>query len=96
MRKSENVLIKDHDTFRAVLAEAQLLRWRKLQDYGQSYRGFGPLGVVVRMSDKMARIANLINNGKKPNNESLRDSAIDLINYSTMLVLLLDEERKGK
>jgi len=84
----------DHARFCRVMWEATKLRWRKVQDYGRSYRNFGALGVAVRMSDKMARITNLLKNKQAPNNESLRDSAIDLINYSAMLVMLLDEESR--
>ena len=87
------VLLEDQAKFNKILLEAAKLRWGKLNDYGASYKTFGPLGVAVRMGDKMARIARLIQ-GNTPKYESLRDSAIDLLNYSAMLILLLDEKSK--
>lgn len=88
-------LKEDQKRFCKVLWEAMRLRWRKLNDYGASYRNFGPLGVVVRMSDKMSRMERLMKNGKAMvNDESMRDTAIDLINYSAMLVMLLDEKKR--
>ncbi|NQT22351.1 MAG: hypothetical protein HQ579_02815 [Candidatus Omnitrophica bacterium] len=93
-RPNKDNLKEDQKRFCKVLWEAMKLRWRKLNDYGriQEYCKFGSLGVVVRMSDKMARIVNLTQKIGQPNNESLRDSAIDLINYSAILVTMLDEQ----
>ncbi len=95
VKLDNNILKEDQKRFCKILWEAMRLRWRKLNDYGriQEYCKFGPLGVVVRMSDKMARIVNLIQKTSQPNNESLRDSAIDLINYSAILVMFLDEQK---
>ena len=51
----------------------------------------GPInGLRVRMWDKIARINNLVDSDKKPNNESLRDSFIDLLNYSAIALMVLD------
>lgn len=47
-------------------------------------------GVLVRMSDKWSRIEEL-SNGKTPQNESLRDSLIDLAVYALIDVVLLEE-----
>ena len=84
----------DQKAFVKVLDEASKLRETKLADYGPSYRNFGPLGVVVRLSDKMSRVERLMRTGKV-NHESLRDSALDMLNYSCMLVMLLDEQNGG-
>jgi hypothetical protein len=66
----------------------------KHHDYGPrniSDAPGGPLnGLRVRMWDKIARINNLIDNNVDPKNESLRDSFIDLINYSIISILVLD------
>ena len=88
-------LKEDQKRFCKVLWESMRLRWRKLNDYGASYRNFGPLGVVVRMSDKMSRLERLMKSGKAMvSDENMRDTALDLINYSGMLILLLDEQNK--
>ena len=89
----------DHARFCRVVWEAMRLRWRKLNDYGASYRNFGLLGVVVRLSDKMARIERLMKgNPSMVQDEKMRDTLLDIINYSAMGIMLLDEEspKKGK
>jgi hypothetical protein len=67
---------------------------QKHHDYGPkniSQSPGGPLnGLRVRMWDKVARINNLIDSGVKPSNESLRDSFIDLLNYSAIAMMVLD------
>ncbi len=53
----------------------------------------GPLnGLRVRMHDKISRINNLIDSGATPENESLKDSFLDLANYSIIAMMVLDEE----
>jgi len=77
-----------------VLDQAGNLLLRKHNDYGPlniSQSPGGPLnGLRVRMWDKLARINNLIDNSKNPENESLRDSFIDLANYSLIALMVLD------
>jgi hypothetical protein len=74
-------------------AMAELLI-RKQKDYGPkniSDAPGGPLnGLRVRMFDKLARINNLIETGVKPENESMRDSFIDLANYAVISMMVLD------
>jgi Nucleotide modification associated domain 1 len=66
----------------------------KHHDYGPkniSQSPGGPLnGLRVRMWDKMARINNLMDNGKNPEHESLKDSFLDLLNYSAIALMVLD------
>jgi hypothetical protein len=42
------------------------------------------------MWDKTARINNLIDTGATPENESLRDSFLDLMNYAAIALLVID------
>jgi hypothetical protein len=44
------------------------------------------------MHDKMSRINHLIDNGATPENESLRDSFLDMLNYSVIAMMVLDED----
>ena len=87
-------LVEDQHLFCEILKEASKLRWKKLQDYGQSYRNFGILGVIIRLGDKMSRIERLFKDPKsqKIKNESIRDTLLDILNYSAMAIMLLDEE----
>ena len=68
----------------------------KHNDYGPtniSHAPGGPInGLRVRMHDKLARINHLTDSGKNPENESLRDSFIDLANYAMIGLLVLDGE----
>ena len=88
----------DTDAFIAamwdVLDGAGNLLLKKHRDYGPSNIAGapgGPLnGLRVRMWDKTARINHLIDSGATPENESLRDSFIDLLNYSAIALLVLD------
>lgn len=88
----------DTDAFVAamwdVLDGAGNLLLKKHKDYGPtniSMSPGGPLnGLRVRMWDKTARINHLIDSGATPENESLRDSFLDLLNYSAIALLVLD------
>jgi hypothetical protein len=78
-----------------ILDSAGNLLIKKHHDYGPkniSLSPGGPLnGLRVRMWDKVARINNLLDSGVNPSNESLRDSFIDLLNYSAIAMMVLDE-----
>jgi hypothetical protein len=81
-----------HEYFRL---NAELLL-SKHKDYGPkniSSAPGGPInGLRVRLHDKLARINHLIDSGKDPENESLRDSFIDLANYASIGLLVLDNK----
>lgn len=82
------------DNVRSILDEAGDLLLRKQIDYGPtniSRAPGGPLnGLRVRMHDKIARINNLLDKNIDPQNESLRDSFIDLLNYSAIAIMVLE------
>jgi len=67
---------------------------KKQNDYGpNNIRNApgGPLnGLQVRLYDKMSRLINLIQSGAKPENESLRDTFVDIANYGVIGVMILD------
>ena len=67
---------------------------KKQSDYGpNNIRNApgGPLnGLQVRLYDKMSRLVNLIESGVKPENESLRDTFVDIANYGVIGVMILD------
>ena len=79
-----------------ILDTAGNLLIRKHHDYGPKNIALspgGPLnGLRVRIWDKVARINNLLDSGVKPSNESLRDSFLDLLNYSAIAMMVLDNK----
>ena len=69
---------------------------KKNADYGDAFAKFGPVGVIVRMEDKIQRLVSITNSGVHlVNNEGLRDTLIDLHNYAAMAVMLMDEKKSG-
>lgn len=81
---------------RAVQDEAFELFKRKNRDYGDAFADYGPVGVLVRMGDKIRRMTSINKNGVTlVDDEGLRDTLVDLHNYSAMAVMLMDEEDEG-
>lgn len=78
----------------AVQQEGLELFKKKNADYGDAFADYGTIGVIMRMGDKIKRIVSITNNGiNLIDSESLRDTLIDLHNYSAMAIMLLDEEK---
>ena len=83
------------EQFSKVQKEGLELFKRKNADYGDAFANYGPIGVLVRMGDKIQRLSNITKKGvTMVNDESLRDTLIDLHNYSAMAIMLLDEDKK--
>ena len=83
------------DRFKNVQNEGLELFERKNKDYGNAFADYGPVGVLVRMGDKIRRLQSISNSGiQLVNDESLRDTLIDLHNYSAMAILLMDDKSK--
>jgi len=51
-------------------------------------------GLLLRMGDKISRLATLLKTEGKPNHESLHDNILDLANYSCLLDMHLKEKAK--
>jgi len=67
---------------------------RKNADYGDAFANYGVVGVLVRMGDKISRLQSITTKSVSlVNSESLRDTLIDLHNYSAMAIMLLDEDK---
>ena len=65
----------------------------KNSDYGDAFANYGSIGVIVRIGDKIQRLVSVTNRGVNlVNNESLRDTLIDLHNYAAMAIMLIDED----
>lgn len=76
-----------------VQGEALQLFMRKNIDYGDAFADFGPVGVLVRLGDKLRRAASVSSSGVTlVNDEKLRDTLLDLHNYAAMAIMLIDEQ----
>lgn len=83
--------------FKEITDEMNALYERKNHDYGNSfsetYRKLGVVSATTRMLDKMNRIVSLVTKEQqKVNDESLRDTLIDLANYAVMTIIEMDRE----
>ncbi len=91
---------KFEDDLSEIFSEAEVLLLKKHRDYGPTNISRAPGGAInglrVRMHDKTARINHLVDNGATPENESLRDSFIDLLNYSAIALMVLDNKWPDK
>ena len=68
---------------------------KKNADYGDAFANYGVIGVLVRMGDKISRLQSITTKHiSLVNTESVRDTLIDLHNYSAMAIMLLDEDKK--
>jgi hypothetical protein len=77
----------------SIQSEGLELFKRKNQDYGDAFAKYGVVGVLVRMGDKIARAQSISTTSVSlVDSESLRDTLIDLHNYSAMAIMLLDED----
>lgn len=66
---------------------------KKNADYGDAFASYGTIGVLVRMGDKISRLQSITNKQiSLISTESIRDTLIDLHNYSAMAIMLLDEQ----
>ncbi len=75
-----------------IQSEALELFKRKNQDYGDAFAKYGVIGVLMRMEDKLQRSLSITKNGVSlVNDERMRDTLIDLHNYSAMALMLIDE-----
>jgi hypothetical protein len=94
--RSADVHREFKDAVQQKFQHAQHVLLSKHKDYGPkniAHSPGGPLnGLRVRMWDKFARINHLIDNKAKPENESLRDSFLDMANYAIIAMLVLDNE----
>ena len=85
-------MAKRVDQYKIIQREALELFSKKNEDYGDAFANFGVIGVLVRMSDKISRTLSISNkNVTLVNDESMRDTLVDLHNYAAMAIMLIDE-----
>lgn len=72
-------------------AECDRVMIKKQCDYGSlNIAIWDALGVAVRLTDKVMRLRELILSGRLSQNESIRDTAVDIRNYGLILLMLID------
>tara|TARA_B100001057_G_scaffold479238_1_gene550623 strand:- start:443 stop:739 length:297 start_codon:yes stop_codon:yes gene_type:complete len=80
----------------SIQKEALQLFSRKNADYGDAFATYGSIGVLVRIGDKIQRLTSITNKSVSlVNDESLRDTLMDLHNYAAMAIMLLDEKMEA-
>jgi chemotaxis protein CheY-P-specific phosphatase CheC len=81
------------EQIQTVQKEALTLFEKKNKDYGDAFANFGAIGVLVRLSDKISRAVSISKSSVTlVEDESLRDTLIDLHNYAAMAIMLMDEK----
>jgi len=79
---------------RRIQREGYKLFSKKNADYGDAFATYGAVGVLVRIGDKLSRLSSI---NKKSitmvDDETMRDTLIDLHNYSAMAIMIMDEEK---
>lgn len=75
-----------------IQAEGLELFTRKNTDYGDAFAKYGIIGVLMRIEDKIQRAISITKNGVNlVNDEGIKDTLLDLHNYSAMALMLLSE-----
>jgi len=89
--------------FKALTERMEDILFKKGNDYANQDRlsnfklagtiagGSAELNCLNLIATKVARLGVLLNSGKAPNNESIQDSIIDLINYGVLLDMIVSE-----
>ena len=81
------------DQMKKIQHDALELFIKKNADYGDAFAKYGAVGVLMRIEDKLQRFMSITKNGVNLiNDEGIRDTLIDLHNYSAMALMLLDED----
>ena len=63
---------------------------RKNADYGDAFAQYGLVGVLMRIEDKIHRAMTITKNGVNlVEDETLRDTLLDLHNYAAMGLMLI-------
>ena len=87
-------------TFAQLATEMVQLQRRKNEDYGNtfwtSFAKFGMVAPAVRLNDKLARFERLMSAEAKVNDESIKDTLIDLAAYALMTVEAIELQEAGQ
>ena len=94
LRQREHML-KKIERFKEITSQMSDLYAKKNKNYGDSfgklYSDLGPVSGLVPLHNKLDRVTNLFK-GDKNHFESIKDTLIDLANYSIMLYIELEND----
>lgn len=79
--------------YQSVPVQALVVFLRRNQDYGDAFARHGAVGVLVCINDKIQRVVQLSRSGiQVVDSKALCDAAVDLHNYSALLLMLVHED----
>ena len=80
------------EQMKQIQSSALELFTRKNRASGDAFAKFGVIGVLMRIEDKIQRSLSITKNGVNlVNDESIRDTLLDLHNYAAMALMLVEE-----
>ena len=80
------------EQMKEIQSTALALFTKKNIDYGDAFAKYGVIGVLMRIEDKIQRALSITKNGVNLiNDESIKDTLLDLHNYAAMALMLLEE-----
>lgn len=85
--------------YKKIHEECYNLSKNKNKDYGSnSLIKYGELGMLIRISDKIDRLDNLVFHKKNisVSNEKIEDTLKDVINYATYIIMLQRDKLKNE
>lgn len=78
---------------KSIQAEGLELFKKKNADYGDAFAKYGIIGVLMRIEDKIQRSISISQNGVNlVDDETIRDTLIDLHNYAAMGIMLVKKK----
>jgi uncharacterized protein YcfJ len=84
----------NREAYDEIIKQCRDISIKKNNDYGcDTMMKFMEKGLVVRMNDKMERLINLVWNDVDGQvvDEKIEDTALDMVNYSIYLVMMLQK-----
>ena len=92
----DTLVVRMHQ-MKCIQKEAIALFEKKNKDYGDTFAQHGSIGVMIRMNDKINRYLSVKKRSiEYVKTETLRDTLIDLYNYTAMAIMLLDEQNQNQ
>ena len=84
--------IKEHELLCNFIHETYIKKNHDYGDsFGRSFQKYGITAALVRMEDKWNRLNSLATKDALVNDESIRDTLLDLANYAIMTAMELEE-----
>ncbi len=80
---------EDHQQFLKPQTELYKLYLQKNKCYGDSYKDYGAIGIIIRMNDKINRMKTITNHNVNIDcgDEGLKDTLRDLSNYAVLALM---------